>query len=131
MAAIGRLDDIVIDCPDMHALAAFWAELLGYRILSIEPSWITLAHPDDAARRMSLQQVEDYRRPHWPGQDHPQQIHLDVRVADLDAAHDSVLALGAGVLSDVQNPDSTPWRIYEDPAGHPFCLVTGPIAGAA
>lgn len=52
--------------------------------------------------------------------EHPQQAHLDIDVPDLDAAEPAVLALGAVRLHDAGG-----WRIYADPAGHPFCLVRG------
>ena len=35
---------------------------------------------------MCFQQVDDYRPPQWPGQEHPQQEHLDFYVDDLDGA---------------------------------------------
>ena len=38
-------------------------------------------------------------------------------VDDLDAAGSAVLALGARKLSAT---------VYEDPAGHPFCLIPRP-----
>jgi hypothetical protein len=44
---------------------------------------------------------------------------LDLSVEDLDAAEERVLALGA-VKPDFQ-PGET-WRVFADPAGHPFCL---------
>ncbi|WUD27006.1 hypothetical protein OG205_08425 [Lentzea sp. NBC_00516] len=31
---------------------------------------------------MSFQRVDDYSPPSWPGQEHPQQMHLDVTVTD-------------------------------------------------
>ena len=61
----------------------------------------------------------DYRAPQWPGQEHPQQEHLDLWVDDLDAAEVQVLALGA-TKHAVQPGQS--FRVYLDPAGHPFCL---------
>ncbi|MER5763004.1 VOC family protein [Streptomyces sp. NPDC002082] len=51
----------------------------------------------------------------------PQQFHMDFGVADLDQAQERVLAMGATVLDDGSEERS--WRIYADPAGHPFCLV--------
>ena len=54
----------------------------------------------------------------------PQPMHLDVLVEDLATAEARVSALGATPLSDVLDPGPTQWRIYSDPAGHPFCLVT-------
>jgi hypothetical protein len=56
-------------------------------------------------------------RPRWPDPAHPQQLHLDVLVADLSTAEAEVLANGATKLRD-----SGAFRVYADPAGHPFCL---------
>jgi hypothetical protein len=42
-------------------------------------------------------------------------------VRDLDAAHEAVLAAGATVLDAGDGKRS--WRVYADPAGHPFCVV--------
>ena len=39
----------------------------------------------------------------------------------MDQAERQVLALGARRLPDP--PDAEDFRVYADPAGHPFCLV--------
>jgi Glyoxalase-like domain len=57
----------------------------------------------------------------WPSADRPQQFNIDVTVDDLVAAEAKVLALGAR-RHEVQPPDEAQWRVYLDPAGHPFCL---------
>jgi Glyoxalase-like domain len=49
------------------------------------------------------------------------QLHLHVRVSDLDAAERAVLALGGTNFDDQPGPDRS--RVFADPAGHPFCLV--------
>ncbi|PZG17392.1 glyoxalase, partial [Spongiactinospora gelatinilytica] len=48
----------------------------------------------------------------------PQQFHLDIGVPDLDQAARLAESSGATLLDDTH-----PWRIYADPAGHPFCLL--------
>ena len=75
--------------------------------------------PEDGSNCISFQQVADYRPPAWPAQDVPQQMHLDVMVRDLDRGEAAVLELGA------TKPDTQPgtsFRVFLDPAGHPFCL---------
>ena len=49
----------------------------------------------------------------------PQQLHLDVLVEDANTAERRVLALGAQRLPG----QGENWRVYADPATHPFCLV--------
>ena len=71
---------------------------------------------------VAFQQVPDYQPPRWPGPGCPQRLHLDVMVDDLDVAEPQVLALGAELLEASDKPIG--WRMYADPAGHPFCLTT-------
>lgn len=52
-----------------------------------------------------------------------QQFHLDIEVDDVDVAESEVLASGATRVPDAVGEDR--FRVYRDPAGHPFCLVWG------
>ncbi|MDX8030462.1 VOC family protein [Lentzea sp. BCCO 10_0856] len=117
--AIGELYDVVIDCPDPDALAEFYRQVVGGEIVDSDSEWTTL---ETSRGRVSFQRVDDYTPPQWPGQEHPQQVHLDVMVTDLDVAEPQVLALGATLLDGSDKPIG--FRVYADPAGHPFCLVT-------
>ena len=49
----------------------------------------------------------------------PQQIHLDVIVDDLYTAEAAVLDIGA---TKHGHQPGTSFRMFLDPAGHPFCL---------
>ncbi|MGW6915992.1 VOC family protein [Kitasatospora sp. NPDC054939] len=119
---IGRLQCIVLDCPDPSVLARFYAGLLGGEVDRPDPRWSLDAHwstlHTDSGEVVCFQRVEDFRPPQWPDPGHPQQLHLDVDVDDLDEAERQVLALGAAKLGDAGS-----WRIYADPVGHPFCLI--------
>jgi hypothetical protein len=63
--------------------------------------------------------VDPYTPPTWPTQEQPQQMHLDVIVDDLDTAEAAVIALGA---TKHEHQPGTTFRVFLDPAGHPFCL---------
>lgn len=119
--AIARDPLTVIDCPDPSALAAFYAELLDWHVHS-EPegdaTWVEIG-PAGRPAALAFQRVDDYRAPEWPGQDHPQQMHLDVDVDDLDVGEEAVLRIGA--TKHPHQPGTT-FRVFLDPAGHPFCL---------
>lgn len=117
---IGTLDVVVLDCPDPRALARFYVELLGGEIVAFDEDWAEIALPfTDLRPILAFQQVSDYRAPEWPGQDVPQQSHLDVKVDDLDAGETAVLAIGATATGS----GTETFRVYLDPAGHPFCLI--------
>ncbi|HUQ57596.1 VOC family protein [Lentzea sp.] len=115
--AIGEFYDVVIDCPDPAALAEFYRWLVGGEVVDADAGWVSLRTAN--GRRLSFQRVEDFTPPRWPGQEVPQQIHVDVAVSDLDASEAQVLEFGATKLHD-HHPAC---RVYADPAGHPFCLV--------
>ena len=46
---------------------------------------------------------------------------LDLAVEDIAEAEPAVLALG-GRVADEQPSDNGGFKVYLDPAGHPFCL---------
>jgi catechol 2,3-dioxygenase-like lactoylglutathione lyase family enzyme len=116
---IGVLDGIILDCDDPRELAAFYAELLGVEVLEADEKRAEIDAQVGPRPLMAFQRVRDYRRPDWPGTEVPRQIHLDVRVEDLDKAEVQVLALGATRTGYERET----YRIYLDPAGHPFCLI--------
>ncbi len=115
--AIAKYPGFVIDCPDAGALATFYGALLAWKVQTSD-GWAEI-RPADGSQCISFQQVDAYTPPVWPGQQVPQQIHLDVMVEDLDAAEPEVLGLGA--TKHEEQPGTT-FRVFLDPAGHPFCL---------
>jgi catechol 2,3-dioxygenase-like lactoylglutathione lyase family enzyme len=116
MREVPTFGAVVLDCPDPAELARFYARLLDWPAPEVEDdnSWVRLCGP---GVRMSFQRADDYRPPTWPDPERPQMFHLDLNVDDLPAAHERALALGARHL-DTQRS----FRVYADPAGHPFCL---------
>lgn len=116
---IGRLHHLVIDCPSPDALAAFYSALLGQPVTYRSPDFVVVAG-NDRSSGLAFQRAADHEPPNWPDPAHPQQMHLDIMVDDVDAARPLVLTLGATSLG---GPGST---VYADPAGHPFCLIRKP-----
>jgi catechol 2,3-dioxygenase-like lactoylglutathione lyase family enzyme len=118
MDGIARFSLVALDCPDPRALAGFYAALTGWEVDHDGGSWVQLR--SDGGATIAFQQADDHQPPVWPSSDRPQQAHLDFDVADLDAGEQQVLAIGAR-KADTQPGES--FRVYLDPAGHPFCLV--------
>jgi catechol 2,3-dioxygenase-like lactoylglutathione lyase family enzyme len=114
--AIARYPSVVIDCPDAAALAAFYGSLLGWKV-DASPGWADIR--TENGQCFSFQQVDPYAPPQWPAQQVPQQMHIDVIVDDLDDAEAQVLRLGA---TRHEHQPGTTFRVFLDPAGHPFCL---------
>jgi glyoxalase superfamily protein len=121
---IGWIREIVLNASDPWRLAGFWAGLLGGRPVPWYPGWVTLEPPPNG-QRLSFQAAQDD-----PGAGAGPGTHFDILVGDLDAAHGRVVAAGATFVREHESPRPGPagepvrWRVYRDPAGHPFCLVT-------
>jgi hypothetical protein len=113
MPAIGRLGVVALDCPDPWVLANFYSELVGGEPEG-DDEWVILRGVP-----LAFQRADEWAPPVWPGAERPQQAHIDVYVPDLDEAERRVLEKGAR-KAEVQPGQS--FRVFFDPAGHPFCL---------
>ncbi|MFC4112133.1 VOC family protein [Nonomuraea zeae] len=120
MGGIAQLRSIVFDCPDPKALAGFYADLLGWPVTFAEDDWAVVADSGSSSR-LAFQLAPDHVPPVWPDPERPQQIHLDLTVGDLDAAEAEAIKIGA-VKHEHQPSEKDSFRVFLDPAGHPFCL---------
>ncbi|MFI9614803.1 VOC family protein [Streptomyces sp. NPDC052023] len=124
MAPAIRFRSVVLDCPDPRALARFYADIVGGTPEEEDPGWVVLRVP--GGPRLAFQHVDGYTPPEWPRADrNPQQFHIDLDAGatweQVDRAEKRVLELGARVL-DAEDYETKDFRVYADPAGHPFCL---------
>jgi catechol 2,3-dioxygenase-like lactoylglutathione lyase family enzyme len=110
----------VLEAPDARELARFYVALLGWKVYSEEPSFVSVA-PSDGVAYLGFQTSPEYVRPVWPPAEGRQQMmmHLDFEVSDLRSAVEHAVELGAE-LAEHQPQENL--RVMLDPAGHPFCL---------
>ena len=114
---------IVFDAADLAPESAFWAGVLGGRVIA-EADWHSVIDAD-GKWRMGVQLAPDHTPPEWP-HGVPQQVHLDLHVDDRANAHDEVVALGARLLQPADDLTAAEGhQVYADPAGHPFCIGWG------
>ncbi|MHA3946267.1 VOC family protein [Cellulomonas bogoriensis] len=111
-----RFQVVAFDAADLDAESTFWAGVLGGTV-EAEDDWHMVMV--DGEPRIGVQLAPDHVPPDWPDGQPPQQMHLDLWVPDIAAAHETVLGLGARLL---QEDTGDTFRVYADPAGHPFCL---------
>ena len=115
-----RLSEIVVDARDPEALAAWWAEVLGYRVLGREEGAVEIgpeAGFGGAAPTLVFTPVAD------PAPGEPR-LHLDLSATDRDqnAELRRLLELGA-TRADVGQSGGESWHVLADPEGNPFCLL--------
>lgn len=112
---------VVFDAADIAAESRFWAGVLGGTLDDARDDWPRVLV--DGEPRVAVQLAPDHVPPDWPDGEPPQQLHLDLWVEDIAAAHEHVMSLGARLLAEAhggEGPDD--FQVYADPAGHPFCL---------
>lgn len=116
VGAVMDLFAVTIDAPDAIGLAHFYADLLGMQVTYEGPEGALVSGD---GKNLMFQQVGEYTPPRWPDPAHPQQAHLDIAVDDVDDVQATALELGATHLEG----GGDRFRVYSDPAGHPFCLT--------
>jgi catechol 2,3-dioxygenase-like lactoylglutathione lyase family enzyme len=115
-----RFSELVVDSRDPEALAAFWAAVLDYRVLSREEGAVEIgpeAGFGGVAPTLVFVPVPDPT----PGK---VRLHIDVNATDRDqdAELDRLLALGAAP-ADVGQTGGESWHVLADPEGNEFCLL--------
>ena len=98
------------------SLAALYGALLGMR--RVDPGYIKLRDDSGATPDFGFEgdSGADDEPARWPDPEYPQQVHLDIKVGDLDAG---ALVLAHGATRAAEFGDH---RVFIDQAGHPFCL---------
>ena len=106
------LASITFDCRDALAAATFWAGVLGrepadgastdYAMLPGTPAWSFMRVPEAKAAK--------------------NRVHVDLDVADREAAVERIVALGATRLGDFDEAGFR-WTTLTDPEGNEFDVV--------
>ena len=113
-----RITELVLDCRDPDALAAWWCEVLGWVELDRDDDVVEIGPPErGAVPTLVLSRSADPRRGKLP-------LHLDVNATDRDqdAELERLLALGAR-RADVGQTGDESWHVLADPEGNEFCLL--------
>jgi hypothetical protein len=115
-----RFSELVVDCRQPEALAAFWASVLDYRVLSREEGDVEIgpeAGFGGAAPTLVFARVAEPT----PGK---VRLHIDVNSTDRDQEAELQRLLGLGATpADVGQTGEESWHVLADPEGNVFCLL--------
>jgi catechol 2,3-dioxygenase-like lactoylglutathione lyase family enzyme len=120
-----RITELVLDCRDPERLAAFWCEVLGWKVLDQEPGAVEIG-PEGGDG--GPQPVIVFSETDEPKRD-KLRLHFDVNATDRDQAEEleRLLALGARP-ADVGQTGEESWHVLADPEGNEFCLLRRRVA---
>lgn len=118
----------VFDAADIATESAFWAGLLDGEVWEDDDFHSVIV---DGKWRFGVQYAPNHTPPEWPTGSQQQQVHLDLHVEGIRAAHEHAISLGARLLEAADDLDAAEGhQVYADPAGHPFCLGWHPSVPA-
>jgi catechol 2,3-dioxygenase-like lactoylglutathione lyase family enzyme len=116
MAAMAsRIVSLPIDCADPELLAAFWADVLGWRVVNRGYYGVSIGLPDAVPFEIDFRTVPDRKKV-------KNRLHLDINPTDRDQEAElaRLRALGATTVDVGQGEVS--WHVLADPEGNEFCL---------
>ncbi|HEY6749213.1 MAG TPA: VOC family protein [Mycobacteriales bacterium] len=123
-----RISELVVDCADPEALAAFWCEVLGYEVLLREEPGSVEIGP--ASGFGGPQPTLVFSRSDEPKQG-KLRLHVDVSPTDRDQDAELARLLAAGAKpADVGQAGDESWHVLADPEDNEFCLLRRRLAPA-
>jgi hypothetical protein len=125
--AIAKYVYTALDCANPVELAHFYSKITGFKVQPFDEGetaetceWLELLDENNHTK-MAFQKIEKYCAPTWPDGAIPQQVHMDFHAKDLDISEKQILEIGGRKAGHQVRPHR--FRVYLDPAGHPFCIV--------
>jgi predicted enzyme related to lactoylglutathione lyase len=111
------LHHVVIDAHDLPAMARFWAQVLGWRILSEREREVVIGADATAPVGICFMPVTDVKTI-------KNRLHLDLSPdpGEQEAEIERILALGARPV-DIGQTGAESWTVLADPEGNEFCLL--------
>ncbi|WEV29346.1 VOC family protein [Streptomyces sp. 71268] len=110
---------LVLDCSDPDALAPFWAQALGYRVVRANAPYVALGDPHGVGPELLLQRVPEPKR----GKN---RMHLDLRVPRMEPELARLRALGARAVRGPFDDEGWLTTVLLDPEGNEFCVLEVP-----
>jgi predicted enzyme related to lactoylglutathione lyase len=111
------LHHVVIDAHDLPAMARFWAQVLGWQILSEREREVVIGADATAPVGICFMPVRDIKTT-------KNRLHLDLSPdpGEQEAEIERIVALGARRV-DIGQTGAESWTVLADPEGNEFCVV--------
>ncbi|MFE6774921.1 VOC family protein [Streptomyces sp. NPDC057702] len=110
---------LVLDCADPCALAPFWEQALGYRVVRHNPPFVALGDPAGVGPELLLQGVPEPKRA-------KNRMHLDLRVPHMEPELARLRALGARQVRGPFVDNGWLTTVLRDPQDNEFCVLVAP-----
>ncbi|MFJ9082554.1 VOC family protein [Streptomyces sp. NPDC102384] len=121
-----RFTELVVDCHDPERLAAFWCEVLDFKVLERSEDKVEIGSWEPTVEEVRARQMPPtlvfIRVPE--GKSVKNRLHLDVSPIDRSTDDEAtrLLALGATTVDVGQGPGRN-WVVMADPEGNEFDVL--------
>jgi hypothetical protein len=107
-------ENLTVDALDPGRLARWWAEALGYQVVTEEPDEVEIRQSADRLPGIVFVPVA-------AGKETKNRLHIDLRPADQEAEVERLVDMGARHV-DIGQGDAG-WTVLADPEGNEFCVL--------
>ena len=114
-----RWYSVVVDCRDIKAQAAWWADVLGWKQVYESEHEVVIVSQDEREPGLVFVPVAE-------GKTVKNRLHIDVAPQLLDdqaAEVERLIAMGA-THADVGQSADVSWVVLADPEGNEFCVLS-------
>ncbi|GAA2221592.1 VOC family protein [Micromonospora olivasterospora] len=105
---------LTVDARDPARLARWWAEAIGYQLVTEQPDEVEIRQSPDRLPGIVFVPVSDDKQV-------KNRLHIDLRPADLEAEVERLVDMGARHV-DIGQHD-VGWTVLADPEGNEFCVL--------
>ncbi|WP_238018451.1 VOC family protein [Dactylosporangium sp. AC04546] len=110
-----KIGEIILDCADPEAAAAFWCAALEYRVTARDETGVAIAGPAGAPTLLLIVST-DPKAAKTP-------IHFDLWPTDRDQAEEVERLVGLGAQPVDIGQRDVHWVVLRAPSGHEFCVM--------
>ncbi|MFI7427512.1 VOC family protein [Micromonospora sp. NPDC049836] len=107
-------ENLTVDAQDPSRLAHWWAEALGYQVISDKPDEVEIRRTPDSLPGIVFVPVAQPK-------EGKNRLHIDLRPTDLEAEVERLVDMGARHVDIGQG--SVDWTVLADPEGNEFCVL--------
>ena len=111
-----KFTELTIDCSDPHRLAAFWSEVLGYRVTDEEDELVAIGDPEGVSVALVFAKVPEPKTV-------KNRVHIDLNPRDRDQSEEVERILSLGATHADVGQGKQRWVVLADPEGNEFCVL--------
>nr|WP_067830348.1 VOC family protein [Actinomadura kijaniata] len=121
-----RFTELTIDCHDPETVAAFWCEVLDFKVIDRNDGKVEIGSWEPTIEQVLTRQMPPTLQFIQVPEDKTVKNRLHLDVSPIDGSTDDevtrLLGLGAVKIDLGQGPDRS-WVVMADPEGNEFCVV--------